>query len=66
MKLNEDFKIKVKKAYSILKNLFILVLLGFLIYEYITIEDFKDSRLIDIKTPFFNTQFLQDLSKPKI
>ena len=66
MKLNEDFKIKVKKAYSILKNLFILVLLGFLIYEYITIEDFKDSRLIAIKTPFFNTQFLQDLSKPKI
>ena len=66
MKLNEDFKISAAKGWSYFKTLCIILLFSALMYEYLTIASNDQMRVIDIKTPFFNTQFLQDLSKPKI
>lgn len=61
MKLNEDFKVSATKAYSLLKTLIILILLFALMYEYLTIASNNVMRVVDIKTPFFSTQFLQEI-----
>ncbi len=61
MKLNEDFKVSATKGWSMFKTLAIIVLLGFLMYEYFTIASNEQMRVVDIKTPFFETQFLQEI-----
>lgn len=61
MKLNEDFKVSATKAYSLFKTLIILILLFALMYEYLTIASNNLIRVVDIKTPWFSTQFLQEI-----
>lgn len=61
MQIKEDFKAGVKSFFRLIHLAITLALLCLLLNEYFTIASNDIMRVVDIKTPFFSTQFLQEI-----